>query len=91
MTDPIHKNAAILEHIEQVVKDVEHTLRITDEHERETHLKSVLFYWLSIIFDDGANDSANLEIALEASRDMISKLRKANEKLRSQARSNLKK
>lgn len=91
MTDPIHKNAAILEHIDQVVKDLLHTLKIIDERERETHVKSVLFYWLGVLFDDGANDSANLLVALDAARDMMSKLRETNEKLREQARSALKK
>lgn len=91
MTDPIHKNAAILEHIDQVVKDLLHTLKITDDRERETHVKSVLFYWLGVLFDDGAIDSANLLVALDASRDIASKLRETNEKLREQARSALKK
>jgi len=75
------KNAAILEHIEQVITDIEKILEEPETPERRIRLKGVLFYWLGILFEDGAVDTANLKIALEASRKLTERLRQSNHSL----------
>lgn len=75
------KNAAILEHIEQVITDIERILEEPETPERRIRLKGVLFYWLGILFEDGAVDTANLKIALEASRKLTERLRQSNHNL----------
>lgn len=62
VTDPsAKKNAAILEHLEQVVADVEQVLEQPDTEARRNYLKGVLFYWLGILFEDGAADIKEFE------------------------------
>ncbi len=89
MKDPYRKNSAIMDHLDNVMSDLENALQIADEEERETQLKSVLYYWLGVVFDDGAVDVKNLITALEASRAMIYKLKEANDTLRDQAKKHM--
>ena len=86
MRDPYRKNSAIMGHLDNIMSDLEDALQIADENERETQLKSVLYYWLGVVFDDGAVDVKNFKTALDASRALIYKLKEANEKLRGQAK-----
>lgn len=83
------RNASLLTHVENVVEDVREVLKNTDPKEREIQLKSVLFYWLGIVFDDGAAESAELKIALDTTKQMVARLKDLNEKLRQQLRKSL--
>ena len=85
------KNTAVLEHIEQVIHDIEQAQAIADESERKAKLKGVLFYWLGIVFDEGQLDSKDLKTALDASMEIIERLKKDNETLKEQARKHLSK
>jgi len=49
-----------------------------------------LFYWLGILFEDGAVDTANLKVALEASRKLTERLKLSNEVLKEKVRKELK-
>jgi len=89
-TSSMKKNAAILEHIEQVVTDIERILEQPETPERRIYLKGVLFYWLGILFEDGAVDTANLKVALEASRKLTERLKHSNEILKEKVRKELK-
>lgn len=84
------RNAAILEHIEHVVTDIERVLEQPDTPERRIYLKGVLFYWLGILFEDGAVDTANLKVALDASKKLTERLKQSNDLLRDKIRKNLK-
>lgn len=86
----LKKNAAIFEHIEHVVTDIERVLEQPETPERRIYLKGVLFYWLGILFEDGAVDTANLKIALDASRKLTERLKQSNEVLKEKVRKELK-
>lgn len=83
------KNSAVLEHIEHVVSDIENILTQPDTPERRIQLKGILFYWLGILFEDGAVDTANLKIALDTSRALTERLKLSNENLKMQIKKNL--
>lgn len=86
------KNAAVLEHIEHVVTDIENILDSQpNTPERRIRLKGILFYWLGILFDDGAVDTANLKIALDASRQLTARLKASNQALKGKIKKNLSK
>lgn len=85
------KNASILAHIEQVVQDIELAQDIEDKDERRAKLKGVLFYWLGIVFDDAQMDAKDLKTALDASMEIIERLKSDNETLKARARKHLSK
>ena len=91
MDNSFKKTASILEHIDQVVADIEKLSAEPDSAEKTTKLKSILFYWLGIVFEDGAADTENLKFTLNASKELIERLKISNETLRMQAVRSLKK
>ncbi len=89
-TDPAaKKNAAILEHLEQVVADIEQILEQPQTPSRKNYLKGVLFYWLGVLFEDGSVDSGNLKTALDASISLTERLKSSNDILKKQAKKHL--
>lgn len=89
-TDPAaKKNAAVLEHLEQVVADIEQILEQPQTASRKNYLKGVLFYWLGVLFEDGSVDSGNLKTALDASVQLTERLKTSNNALKKQAKKHL--
>lgn len=79
--DQLKKTKVILDHLDEIMVAIEQTFLIEDVQQRRSMLKSILFYWLGIIYDDAFADRANLEIALATSQRMVEILREQNKVL----------
>lgn len=79
--DQLKKAQVLLSHLDEIVAAVDQALIIEDSAQRRAYLKSVLFYWMGVIYDDAAANEANLQIALSASQEMVNRLKEANKRL----------
>lgn len=70
-----HKNFIFLSYLDLIVQDLKGLEGITDKHEKELKAKSILLYWIGIIYDDGRVELEQLKVALDAARQMIEKLK----------------
>ncbi len=78
--DEVHKNKVVLEYLEAVTEAVIKAQEL-DADERVTNLRGVLYYWMGIIFDEGRVNASNLEVANDALRQMVARLKHQNKEL----------
>lgn len=77
----VKKTKAVLDNLDQVLLAVEQVHAIEDPQQRKDLLRSILYYWLGVVYDEAFADRANIEIALDTSQKIVDMLKEQNKTL----------
>lgn len=85
-TTPSRKEHVVLNHLDAAVIDIKKAFCLVDANKREAQIKSVLFYWLGAVFDDATSEVNELKVALDITKQMVSRLKEVNDRLKEKLR-----
>lgn len=77
----LRKHRVTQEYLEAIAVAVEQALAIEDPKARRTYLRATLLYWMSIMYEEGGIEVADLSTSLSVQRGIIEKLRQENQAL----------
>jgi hypothetical protein len=82
MTDD-RRTALVLNHLETVRADIEHSIDQSDSREHWRSLvRGVLLHWLGQVFDEGVGHQKDLQTSIEILQEQVKQLRIVNGQLR---------